>query len=465
MIYLKTGVGIEIRQEDLLITCLRSNFAGGVFTGFARISGYCQRDRAEVRREIDAFFKREKINHENIVVGIPRRDVILRYLDLPKEVEDNLKQVIQYQVQSFEPTEAEKLYYDYVRLDTGPAAKKLQVLLVMMRKSILDAHLQIMHELGIRPTMVTAGPAALANMFLGTQSNGKGKTFVLVDLKPGSLELVLLRGQALVYAHEAVKQEDTSWKQLLLTELETAVGKVRLDPEETIESIVMAGESSESARQDIQEEVPGSEMMGSRLRFEMPVRNRAVLQEAATALGLAYSGITRRLPMRLNLLPYEHRVHQKRWAYIPTIILGLCIILALAGLGLRQIIQQRILLRKLDEESLALKPAVSRVQATRTQVEGLEKQIVFLEDLLGRRDMNLEILRELTGMLPADTYLKFYRNMDCTLTIQGDSSSPPDLIPKLEQSTFLRDVTQTGAVFKNIQTGKDTFTFSAKCER
>ena len=465
MIYLKTSVGIEIRQEDLLITCLRRNFAGGVFTSYARITGYSQRDRAEVRRDLDAFFRRERISRENIVVGVPRRDVILRYLDLPREVEDNLKQVVLYQVQSFEPTEAEKMYYDFVRLDNGSAGKKLQVLLVMIRKSILDAHIELLHGLGIRPSVVTAGPAALTNMFLGTMGNGKDKTYVLADLRPGSLELALLRNRALVYAREAARPDDISWKQLLLSEMETAAGKVRLDPEENIESIVMAGEESEAAYQDIREEFPGSELLGGRLRFEMPVRNRSVLQEAATSLGLAYSGITRRLPMKLNLLPYEHRVHQKRWAYIPTIILGLGLILVVAGLGLRGIVQQRILIRRLDAENQALRPAVTRVQAVRTRVEELERQISFLEGLLSRRDLNLEILRELTGLLPADTYLQFYRNADCTLTLTGDSSSPPDLIPKLEKSPYLRDVTVTGAVFKNVQTGKDRFNFSAKCER
>jgi len=40
-----------------------------------------------------------------IVLGIPRGDVLLKQMELPAEVADNLKQAIQYQVQSFEPIE------------------------------------------------------------------------------------------------------------------------------------------------------------------------------------------------------------------------------------------------------------------------------------------------------------------------------------------------------------------------
>ena len=230
------------------------------------------------------------MSRENIVLGMPRQDVIFRHLDLPREVEDNLKQVILYQVQSFEPTEEEKLYYDFVPLSNGNAGKKLHVLLLMIRKSILDSHLEIMNQLGLRPAAVTAGSVALANMFLGTQHAGRDKTYLLADLKPGGFELVLLRGGALVYAREAVRQGEIPWQQLLLHEMESAVGKVRLDPDENIEGIVMAGEESEKVWQEIQAEIPGCELIGGRLRFEMPPGNKAVLQEAATSLGLAYVG-------------------------------------------------------------------------------------------------------------------------------------------------------------------------------
>ena len=44
MVYLKTSVGIEMRNEDLIISCLRSSFFKGVFTHFKRIPAYRTRD-------------------------------------------------------------------------------------------------------------------------------------------------------------------------------------------------------------------------------------------------------------------------------------------------------------------------------------------------------------------------------------------------------------------------------------
>ena len=123
MIYLRTSVGIELRGEDMLISSLQSNFSGGVFTHFKRIAHFRLREKEELRQEINLFLKSNRLSKDNIVLGIPRRDIVLRYLDLPLEVADNLKQVVHYQVQSFEPTEEDRFYYDYALLD-GHGAKK-----------------------------------------------------------------------------------------------------------------------------------------------------------------------------------------------------------------------------------------------------------------------------------------------------------------------------------------------------
>ncbi len=467
MIYLRASVGIEIRQEDLLISCLKNNFGGNSFTHYARISGYRQRETAQVRREIDAFFKAAKVNRDNIVLGIPRRDVILRHLDLPKEVEDNLKQVMLYQVQSFEPTDEDKLYYDYLLLKNGKTDKKLQVLVVMIRKSALDAHLEVLKQLGIHPTLVTAGSVALAGMLLGTLNGNRDKTFFLADLKPDGIEFEVLRGGVLIYNRDTTKAEDLPLKQLLMAEMEVAAGKVRLDPEEAIEGIILAGEESDRVVEELGEESPTCELMGPRLRFKMAPQQRALLKDAVISLGLAYAGLTRGQPMKLNLLPAALRVRQKRWAYIPTIVLGLALAAIGVGFAFRPMVQQQILIRQLDQEIKTLDVPVNRVQELRTQVQNLEKRINSMEEVLNRRDQNLDVLRELTSLLPNDTYLTLYRNQDCNFSLNGQSppTSSSDLIGKLEKSPLLKDVMTTTATFKNQQTGKDMFQLSAKCEK
>jgi Tfp pilus assembly protein PilN len=467
MIYLRTSIGIEIRREDLLISSLQRNLAGGVFTHFKRIADYRLRGRAEVRGEIDQFFRSNRLSRDKVVLGMPRRDVVIRHLDLPLEVADNLKQVVLYQVQSFEPTEEEKFYYDFVPQKVNQGSKKLVVLLVMIKRSLLDAHLAVLQELGIRPAMVTSGSAALTNLFLSGVKESERKTYIIADLSPTGIEVIAVRDGTLVYSRESSRENAAPQKQLLFQELELAVAKIRMGAEESVEKIVLTGEDSASIHRDLREEMAGCELLGTRIQFEMPLENRSHLPEAAASLALAHSGLIRRPPVRLNLLPQALRTRQTPWAYVPAIALGVVVIALLTGLGFRRMVQERILIRQLDQQIAALKGPVKRVQDLRAESEAIERKIRYIEGNFRQRDMNLEVLRELTTILPPDTFVTVYTssNRDGSIQISGLSASPPDLVLKLERSPFLMNVAAQGTVFKDAQTGKDRFTFQAKLER
>jgi Tfp pilus assembly protein PilN len=465
MIYLKTSVGIELRGEDMLISSLQSNFSGGVFTHFKRIADYRQRDKENLRHEVLDFFKSAGLSRDNVVLGIPRKDIVLRYLDLPSEVEENLKQVIQYQVQSFEPTEEDKFYYDYSLLHGAGTSKRLSVLLAMVKKATLDDYLRLLRGFEIRPVAVAGSSMGLANIFLQNRKDLQDKTCILADLKASEIEVLALSHGTIAYSHEVPRESDQSWKNLLLREVDEATSKIRLAPESSLEQIVLAGESSESAYEEIKAAVPDCKLMKNFISGEVPGENKVHIQEAASTLGLAYMGMARNPSVKVNLLPETLRIRQTRWAYVPAAILGLAILALLAALGFHRIVQNRILSRNLDQQILSLKAPVERAQSYRNQADALEKRIKSVENLLRSRDMNLEILHELTTILPPDTYLNTYSNRDGSIQIGGFSGSPYDLMPKLEKSPLLKDVVQRGSILRDAQTGKDRFSFEMKLEK
>jgi Tfp pilus assembly protein PilN len=465
MIYLKTGIGIELRGEDMLISSFQSQFTGGAFTHFTCIGDYRHRDKEELRQEILHFLKSNGLGKENIVLGISRRDIILRHLDFPYEVSDNLSQVVRYQVQSYEPTDEDRFYYDYVPLDGDNGKKKISVLLVMVRKTLLEEHLAFLQELGIRPSIVSCSFAGLSNIFLHDRKDVKDKTFLLADFTPSSLELLVMHQGAFRYSREVPKEEGQSWRDVILREVEEAASKMRFGPEDALEKLILAGDFSESVREEISSVIPDCELLKDSIRFGVPVENMPHLQKAATSIGLAFTGMVRRPPMRINLLPAELRIRQKRWAYVPTILLGLAILALLLSLGFHRMAQNRMLIRKLDREIETLKAPVARAQSFQNQVKELEEKIKSIEDLFGQRDMNLEILRELTTILPDDTYLRSYNYRDGNIQMSGLSNSSSDLIPKLENSPLLSNVSIRGSIYKDARTDKEQFTFEAELEK
>jgi Tfp pilus assembly protein PilN len=467
MIYLKTSIGIELRDADMLISALQSNYSGQAFTRFKRFSDFRQRNKLDLRQEINLFFKSNRLSKENIVLGIPRKDFVLRHLDLPAEVEANLKQVIQYQVQSLEPVEEDRFYYDYALINNkepGPP-KRLAVLLAMIRKTVLDEHLEYLRDLGIKPAIVTANSMALTNIFLQNRKSFQDKTFMLADLGASSLEIMAVHRGVLAYSREVPKDSIRSWGDLILLEIDEASSKIRLGPDGLIEKIILSGESSEPAHEQLTAIIPECDLVKNYLGCDTPEENKPHLQEAAPSLGLAYTGMARRPLLKINLLPPELRLHQTRWAYVPAALLGLAIIALLIALSFHQMAQQRILIRTLDREIANLQGPVEKVHALRNETETLEKRIASLEKILEKRDMNLEVLQEITTILPMDTYLTTYNNQDGKITISGQSNSALDLVAKLEKSSLLKEVTPRGSIYKAPQTGKDQFTFEMKLER
>jgi Tfp pilus assembly protein PilN len=465
MIYLKTSVGIELRGEDMLISSLQSNFSSGIFTQFKRIPNYKDRDQADLRNEVQQFFRTAGLSKENVVLGIPRRDIVLRYLDLPVEVADNLRQVVQYQVQSFEPTEEDKFYFDYSLLNGGSPAKRISIQLVMVKKSLLDGYLQMLRGIGLRPAAVLASSMGLANLFLQNRKDEKDKTHILADVGASSLELTALRNGTIAYSREVSREGEQSWKDLILREVDEATSKMRLAPESAVEQIVLIGESSEAAYAELREDIQDCGLLRTIIQGEIPEENKRYFQEAASALGLAYTGMARRPAIKINLLPAELRLRQTRWAYVPAAVLGIAVLALLIALGFHGVVQDRKLVRELDRQIQALKAPVEKVQSLRSRSESMEKKSQSMENLLHRRDLNLEILKELTTILPADTYLNTYSNRDGVIQIGGQSGSAYDLMPKLEKSPILKDVVQKGSIFKDAASGKDRFSFEMKLEK
>jgi hypothetical protein len=104
---------------------------------------------------------------------------------------------------------------------------------------------------------------------------------------------------------------------------------------------------------------------------------------------------------------------------------------------------------------------------SRAQAWSLDKGVDSTGALLFRHDQNLEIMKELTSLLPPDAVLATYRNRDCAIQLIGlfPPSSSYDLMEKLEKSPLLKDVTSVGTIYVDPSTGKERAMFAAKCEK
>ncbi|HAO33886.1 MAG TPA: PilN domain-containing protein [Candidatus Competibacter sp.] len=164
----------------------------------------------------------------------------------------------------------------------------------------------------------------------------------------------------------------------------------------------------------------------------------------------------------LNLLPVEQRVRrglaQRRlWA-----VLVVCALLLVAAAAVLPIWQQRQLLIGVLAKADKLQPAANQALALRDQ---LERAIETSRMLLQKKQAlppKVDLLRELTAILPDDTWLERLQIKGDNLQIIGQSAKASALIGIVDTSKFMNSPGFASPVTIDPRFGKERFMLNAR---
>ncbi len=191
---------------------------------------------------------------------------------------------------------------------------------------------------------------------------------------------------------------------------------------------------------------------------------KAGLQDPALlpAYGLALRGL-RQTPMEIDLLPPELRKKASRVGMY--CMFGLLGLMLLAGLGWGGgvIAQQRAAVKKLETEIKRLGTEIATIERKREGVKELETHIDYLVSLRRDRPVVLDILKELTQIIPENAWVRSLSFSGKDVQIEGYGDSASDLIPLLEASPLFRDVAFLARITKT-KDGKDQFRIGLQLE-
>jgi general secretion pathway protein L len=160
------------------------------------------------------------------------------------------------------------------------------------------------------------------------------------------------------------------------------------------------------------------------------------LPGALPALGAALRSLGK-VSLGANLLPAPERVRLdfgrlSLTKLLVLVFLGLCV--AWAGNAL---IHQRIVLYQVNRQLATLTPEAKQVESQLEESRALAKQMENLRKVSQSPD-KLKVLKDLTTLIPDNTWLFNLHLSKQTLDISGMSRSASDLIPLLEKSGWLQ---------------------------
>jgi general secretion pathway protein L len=165
----------------------------------------------------------------------------------------------------------------------------------------------------------------------------------------------------------------------------------------------------------------------------------------------------------MNLL--DKGMHKPPKTPMALTIVLLCVLVALGLFWLMsplQIAEKRVEI--IDREIAVRKGEVKKIEALKKDLEGVEKEIAAIETFKTSRPVTLNLLKEMTRVLPTNTWLSRIRFTESTVEIEGYAASATEILPKLEASGYFQKVEFASPTSRDVRLNADRFSIKMEIE-
>ena len=158
--------------------------------------------RARVIEGIKKLLEENGIKTREVVTAVPGQSVIIRHLKLPPGARARLDQVIKYEVQNQIPFPLDKVGMDYQALP-GKEGEEVKVILVAMKKELIDDHLALVEEAGLKPETIDVSSLALYNALRFKKPSKEAEVVALIDIGATTTDISIHRDGILEFTRSA----------------------------------------------------------------------------------------------------------------------------------------------------------------------------------------------------------------------------------------------------------------------
>jgi Tfp pilus assembly PilM family ATPase len=393
----QTSLGIDIQENSVSMAYLKASFRGVRLAAHAVYpleKGQSRQEKMDqIRGLTRLFLRKNRIAWAGIFLGIPRYLTVLRYVELPVTVKENLRASLGYEMEKYVPFSVDKVYFDYQIIAQHKESGKITVLLVLAKKESIDPYLALVKELGAGISGIETSSTAMANYFSYQSDRGDGNSYSLAYLNTTDLQLDFFIKHTLHYSkyvkisdrHDQILQE--------LNALREEVGQSRLET-------VLCGPSVDGELLERLREEEGLEVRTVDL-------SRTGIPSSALipAYSLALKGI-HRVRTDINLLPEEFRRRPSKFPYYAMFVLSGLLILSALAWGGSNILLQQLHLDRLNSESDRLRSELATIDKINARCKEVEERTDYLSSLNGRRLDVLKTIKELTENIPKTFWIR-----------------------------------------------------------
>ncbi|MDA8340496.1 MAG: pilus assembly protein PilM [Nitrospiraceae bacterium] len=191
------------------------------------------------------------------------------------------------------------------------------------------------------------------------------------------------------------------------------------------------------------------------------------MQELSSSLGACLSGF-KPGGIKINILPHKQEAREKQIGPLITKISLPVILLLGLSISVSEVFNEKRSLRAIEERIKKNEPEMAVVEKLSAELNELDKQRRFLLSVKADNVSKLDMLAEMTDIIPADAWIteldynepeKKNEKYTGELVISGFAASSSRLISLLEGSMFFENVEFVGPITKSG--GKEIFKIKA----
>ena len=396
-----SGLGIAIGPANLDVAIVRSRPSGAVLLAETTLRDFRLRPAAEWGAELLRLLEKAGEPHLTATVLLPRDEVIVRAVNLPGVAEKDLASAIELQIDMLHPFGDEEVAWAFMR--AGSAC-----VVGLIRKAVLDGWETLFGEAGIPVSAFTFSAAAI---------------------------------------YSALRIRNTPALPVLIASTDDR-GLTEI-----------YGESEARPFYSSAFTVPSDRALNiSRGELRLPQDYRAIaLSEALPgATGVAWvaalAGSARLTNRFANLLPAERRASSARRQYLLPGILATLLILGLLGaFVVFPAMEQRTYLAAMNAEVHQLEPRALHAQDLEKRAAVNRGRIAALDEIRRRPQADLDVLNELTRLLPAKVWTSSIEIYTDSVVIAGEAEQAAPLLKLLDSSPLFQNSEFALSVTHNAQ--------------
>jgi len=401
-----TGFGIAIGLRDLEVAIARARPGGATLIATTTIRDFRNRPAAVWGAELERFVSAAGESRLAAVVLLPRSEVVVRTLSLPGVADKDIANAVELQIDSLHPWSDVKTGGDAeVAWGWAHAGQASDVLIGLTRQETLRHYETLFEEAGVALAAATFSPAVI---------------------------------------HAALRIWNAPPRALLAIDTDEN-GRTEVYGESESRAVFSAEFSFPAARAASSSRAAALARAELRLPADYPATSLAeVLPGGARGNAFAYAaaiaGAAPRAGRFANLLPVERRASHDRVQYLIPGVLGVLVLAALVtAFVVFPAIEQRRFRDELARATRQLEPAAARARDLERTIAQNGSRIRLLDEIRRRPQADLEVLNELTRILPPTVWTNAIEIHPDSVVIAGEADQAAPLLKLLDSSPLFQN--------------------------